>query len=683
MRRFSNWNRIRVIRYIRAIFFFGFFAFSLLTISLFCVLIYAKMAPVLNLNVAKTSVFFATDGSVIGESNGEKRYWIPINDVPIYIQNATIAIEDQHFEQHHGFDVKRTLKVAIADLLSMSKKQGASTITQQYARNLYLSHDKTWTRKIQEALYALRLESHYSKNEILEGYLNTIYYGHGAYGIEAASRLYFNKSARALTLAEASMLVGIPKGPSTYSPYLSIKNATTRQHLVLAAMVEQHKLSTLEEKKALQEKIYLQPQKKEVNLVSAPAFLGEVKKQLLSLPLTDEERASGGLHIYTTLDPVMQNKAKTSVSNAIAATNDLQIGFVAMDPKNGYVKALIGGRYDEPGSFNRATQAIRQPGSTIKPLLYYAALEHGFTPSTKMKSEPTTFKLKDGKSTYSPHNFNQKYGNREVTLAQALALSDNIYAVKTHLFLGEKTLVKTAKRFGITTPMKPVPSLALGTSGVRVIDMVNAYGMLDNGGKEIKPHFITKITKADGTVLFQSEVKKNQVLDKRLSFVMTDMLTGLFDPKLNDYTQVTGTTLLPILTRKYAGKSGTTNTDYWMIGYTPQLVSGVWTGYDDGHAITLQKDKMVAKSVWAHFMESALQKKQHLSFSPPKGVKRVLIDPQNGKLSNSLCPVTRWTYFVKGTEPVEWCQEHLLNTRETKAPLKDKKPSFFDWLIPW
>ncbi len=683
MRRLSKWNRIRVIRYIRATLFFGFFAFSIFTISLFCVLIYAKMAPPPDLNVSKTSIFFAADGSVIGESNGEKRYWIAMKDMPHYIQDATIAIEDQHFEQHHGFDVKRTLKVAAADLLSMSKKQGASTITQQYARNLYLSHDKTWTRKIQEALYALRLEAHYSKDEILEGYLNTIYYGHGAYGIEAASRLYFNKSARELTLAEAAMIVGIPKGPSTYSPYLSLKNATNRQHLVLDAMVDQHKLTAHQEQIALNKKIRLQKQKKEVNSVSAPAFLGEVKKQLSKLPLTEEERASGGLHIYTTLDPVMQSKAKTTVSNAIVSTTALQIGFVAIDPKNGYVKALIGGRHDEPGSFNRATQAIRQPGSTIKPLLYYAALENGFTPSTRMKSEPTTFKLKDGKSTYSPHNFNQKYGNREVTLAQALALSDNIYAVKTHLFLGEETLVKTAKRFGITTPMKAVPSLALGTSGVRVIDMVNAYAMLDNGGKEIKPLFITKITKADGTVLFQTKADKKQVLDKRLSFVMTDMLTGLFDPKLSDYTSVTGTNLLPILTRKYAGKSGTTNTDYWMIGYTPQLVAGVWTGYDDGHEITLQKDKMVAKSVWAHFMESALQKKKRADFSPPKGVKRVLIDPHNGKLSNSLCPVTRWTYFVKGTEPVEWCQEHLINTRETKAPLKDKKPSFLDWLIPW
>ena len=293
----------------------------------------------------------------------------------------------------------------------------------------------------------------------------------------------------------------------------------------------------------------------------------------------------GGLRVYTTLNEKQQALAEDAFAKIIEKSSDIQAALVAMKPGTGEVTALVGGRNYQESPFNRATQAIRQPGSTIKPLLYYAALENGFTPSTTLTSEVTTFPFDDGKSSYSPKNFNHQYANGEITLAQAIALSDNIYAVKTHLFLGQKILIETARRFGLTTKMDEVPSLALGTSGARIIEMVNAYSILANGGRKVQPIFITKVENHKGEVLYQRKKETEQILDPDQAFVMTQMLTGVFDEKLNGYTKVTGSTIAKQLTRPYAGKSGSTSTDSWIIGYTPQLVTGVWTGYDQAKKI--------------------------------------------------------------------------------------------------
>lgn len=668
----------KTIKYLRAFVFIGLAGLALAAILYFSVLGYTKLQGPPPLAVPQSTLYYADDGTVIGESNsGQKRYWVSLKDISPHLIDATISIEDKSFFSHNGFDYKRIAGAAIADLKAMSKVQGASTISQQYARNLYLVHDKTWKRKAAEAFYTLRLEMNYSKDEILEGYLNTIYYGNGAYGVQAASRYYFGKDAKDLSLAEASMLAGIPKGPNIYSPFASFEKAKQRQRTVLYTMNANGYIDKLTVQKAQIEKLKLIGKHQHDQLGAAPYFQDAVRNALKnSLDFDDRTIELGGLRVFTTLDLEQQEIAEKSIARMISADSDIQAGLVAMNPKNGHVKALVGGRNYEESPFNRAIQAVRQPGSTIKPLLYYAALENGFTPSTTMKSQLTTFMIDDGRSEYTPHNFNNKYADADITMAQALALSDNVYAVKTHLFLGEETLIETAKRFGISTKMEKVPSLALGTSGVRVIEMASAYSLLANGGKKLEPVLITKVENHKGEVIYEHEADGREVLKPDVASVMTHMLTGIFDKKLNGYASVTGSSLIKKMTRPYAAKSGTTETDSWMIGYTPQLVSAVWTGYDKGKPIELTVEKSYAKNIWLDFMEKALDDEPAKKFKAAKGTSAVYVDPASGKLAADGCPVKRLTFFQAGTEPTEYCTDHIGQEHEDEKPQKkkEKKP---------
>ncbi|MFC5775729.1 transglycosylase domain-containing protein [Ectobacillus antri] len=655
-------------------------------ISLF--IIGAKIAGPPPVSVPQTTVFYANDDSVIGQSHtGQNRHWVSLENISPFVREASLAIEDQHFYDHYGFDIKRIAGAAIADLKAMAMVQGASTITQQYARNLYLSHDKTWKRKLMEALYTIRLEVNYDKAEILEGYLNTIYYGHGAYGIEAASRLYFNKHAKDLTLAEASMLAGIPKGPSYYSPYLNENRAKQRQKLILSQMHEQGFITQQQEDAAGAEKLKLQPLKPQEALEIAPYFQDAVQQALANdLHMDEQTLERGGLRIYTTLNVKLQEIAEQAAS-MIPSSTELETAIVAMHPKTGEVQALIGGRDYKRSQFNRATQAYRQPGSTIKPLLYYAALEQGFTPATRLKSEYTTFSLSDGVSTYQPTNYKNYYAEDFVTMAQALAVSDNVYAVKTHMFLGMDKLVKTAKEFGITSEMKEIPSLALGSEPVKPLEIINAYGMLANGGKQIKPIFIRRILDKDGTVLYDTHVKNKQVLNKDNAFVVAEMMTGMFNKKLSGYASVTGQTIAGKLSRPYAGKSGSTKTDSWMIGFTPQLVTGVWTGYDREKELTDVTEQRYAKEIWAKIMEEGLAEEPEEPFVKTSGTVALDINPQNGKIATKGCPVKVKMYFVKGTEPTDHCMEHLdgtedFNSMKIKAK-EDAKNGWWKRYMPW
>lgn len=677
----------KTIKIFRAIFFISLISMVCMAIVLIGILTYAKILGAPPLAVPQSTLYFSDDGTLIGESNsGQKRYWAKLEDISPDLVNATISIEDKNFFNHHGFDYKRIAGAVIADIKAFAKVQGASTITQQYARNLFLEHDKTWRRKLNEAFYTIRLEMNYSKNDILEGYLNTIYYGNGAYGVEAASQFYFGKKAADLNLAEASMLAGIPKGPSHYSPLSSMENAKRRQAIILTSMVKNGYITKNKADMAAQQKLTFTGVHTTQKVKAAPYFQDAVKNALKNqLHLDERTIALGGLKVYTTLNLRAQKAAEEQIKNYVSSSSEIQVALVAMNPKNGYVKAMVGGRDYEQSPFNRAVQAVRQPGSTIKPLLYYAALEQGFTPSSTMRSESTTFHFDDGKADYTPHNFNNKYANGEITLAQALAVSDNIYAVKTHLFLGEEVLAETAKKFGLSTKMAQVPSLALGTSGVRVIEMANAYSLFANGGKRVYPTLITRVEDYNGKVIFERKAQIEKVLDPAKAYVMTQMMTGIFDQKLNGYAKVTGSTIADDLTRPYAGKSGSTETDSWMIGYSPQLVTAVWAGYDIGKPIELRPEKSFAKNIWAHFMEEVLQGKSVKAFKPPKdGVIGVYVNPANGKLATNDCPVRRFTYFVAGTEPTEYCTDHLRNGDSGPVHIEKKvKKPWYKRILPW
>lgn len=676
----------RSIKFLRAFIIIGLIGMICMLIILLGILGYAKILGAPPLAVPQSTLYFSDDGKVIGEStNGQKRYWVPLKNISPDLIDATIAIEDKNFYNHHGFDYKRIAGAALADIIAFHKVQGASTITQQYAKNLFLVSDKTWSRKILEAFYTIRLEMSYSKKEILEGYLNTIYFGDGAYGVQAASQYYFGKDASELSLAEASMLAGIPKGPGIYSPLASMKNAKKRQNLILQSMAENGYIKKNSAELAAQKPLTFVGEHPHHQIGVAPYFQDAVRNALRSqLHLDDRTITLGGLKVFTTLNMKQQKTAEDAIQKMVASSSEIQVSLVAMDPKTGQVKAMVGGRDYTKSPFNRAVQAIRQPGSTIKPILYYAALGQGFTPSTTMRSEFTTFRFEDG-STYTPHNFNNKYADGDITMAQALALSDNIFAVKTHLFLGEDSLIEMAKKFGISTKMSKVPSLALGSSGVRVIEMANAYSQIANGGEKVTPTLITRVEDYNGNIIYEKKESHEKVLDPAKAYVMTSMMTGVFDPRLNGYANVTGSTVKNLLTRPYAGKSGSTETDSWMIGYTPQLLTAVWAGYDKGKRIDLVAEKTYAKKIWAHFMEDALKGKPVKEFKAPKdGVNGVFINPDNGKLATSDCPKRRLTYYVAGTEPTEYCTEHLKHKDSLPIdPNIDEKTPWYKRIFQW
>lgn len=645
---------------------------SFLLLSVGSLYAYAKIAGPPIINVPINSTYYAADDAIIAKNNqsGIKRDWVALDDVSDHLIDATIAIEDKRFYRHYGFDIKRVLAATLANVKARTKVEGASTITMQYARNVFLSHEKTWSRKIKETLYAIRLEFNYSKEEILEGYLNTIYYGHGAYGIEEAANYYFEKPAHSLTLSEASLMAGIPKGPNYYSPELAFDNAKQRQEVILEAMSHNGYISELEQNDAKAEKVHILDRHEQDKPV-APYFLDAVEEALIhETDLNPTMVEAGGLHVHTTLDTTMQQKAEKWIEDTIESNDELQSALMTLQPRTGAVKAMVGGRDYANSSFNRAMKAKRAPGSTFKPFLYYAALENGFTPSTPLLSEPTTFQYNDGTDMYSPKNYDDHYADDFITLAQAIALSDNTYAVKTHMLIGQDKLIDTAERLGITSPLTEIPSLSLGTEPVTVLEMTQAYSAFANKGKQAEVYFIEKVTDADGNLIYEKNHKQEQVLNQDTAFVTTALMAGMFDENLNDYTSVTGSSVKHILTRPMAGKSGTTATDSWMIGFTPDYVTAVWNGYDKDKELHPINDTAHAKQIWANYMEDIHEDKPANSFSHTKNVVGVTIDPSSGLLATDSCPTTRHVYYLKGTEPTDVCDNH-----GEQLPNHDEEPS--------
>ena len=616
------------------------------------------------------TVLLDDEDEAFNQTNG-KQEPVKLDEMSPKLIEATLVVEDKNFYRHFGFDIKRIIKAVFINLQSGELKEGASTISQQYAKNLYLTQEKTWLRKIKEAFYTIRLEMFYSKDEILSGYLNTIYYGHGAYGVEAASQHFFQKHADELTLSEATMLVGIPKGPTYYSPLNDLSRATDRQHYILKTLLENDLISQSAFLKAIDETLVFKNDREDISTTSY--FEDVVMKEAARLLETDiASIKNSGYKIFTTLNKQNQIDLTTTVNHNIEQDSQIQVGAISISPKNGAITALIGGHQYRESSFNRAIDAKRMVGSTFKPFVYYTALEEGFTPATTLKSEPTTFTFADNEA-YQPKNFNSYYANKPITLAQAIAVSDNIYAVKTNIYVTPEKVIKNARKMGIKSELPNVPSLALGSASISLKEMTIAYGILANGGKHIAGHTINKIMSPQGKVLYKRPHKNNeQILNAEKAFVLTHLLTGMFDNSLNGYTSVTGTSMIPKLTHQYAGKSGTTTYDSWMIGYSPSLVTGVWAGYDYNQPIQKVKERQIAKNVWAQFMEKAHESIENDNFDMPNNVVKVKIDPHSGKLATKHCPTIYNAYFEKGTAPSETCVEHIPKKNDERERVKEE-----------
>ena len=573
--------------------------------------------------------------------------WLNLDEISDNLIDATLSTEDRHFYHHIGFDYLRIGKAIINNITSKSLSEGASTITQQYARNLYLNYDKTWKRKIEEALLAFELETHYTKNEILEGYLNTINYG-GIYGIENAARYYFGKSAAELNLAEASMLAGIPQSPANNSPLVNQKVAKERQETVLRLMLNNNKITNNEMIDALNTNLnYIG--ESNTNITSGKLYYKDaVLSELKKIPgIPESILTTGGIKIYTTLDENAQSELENSIKNK--NLGELQVSAILMNPDNGEILALVGGTNYNNSQFNRAINAKRQVGSTMKPFLYYTALENGFTAASSFISEKTTFSFSNNKK-YTPKNYNDKYANGPLSMGAAIAYSDNIYAVKTHLFLGEEKLVSIANRLGITNKLEAVPSLALGTEEISLYDMVDSYAAFANMGYKVNGHFIRKIEDSNGNILYEYKQEKTNILNESLVYILNEMLTYTHDTDFIDYNYPTLISLLPKMTKKYAIKSGTTNTDMWIIGYNKNAVLGVWTGYDDNREFTVN-DTPHHKDIWIETMEGYLKDKKNEWYTAPNNIVGVLVNPLTGELAKEDDKKSKMFYFIKGTEP--------------------------------
>lgn len=621
----------------------------LLIVVLFCFLIYggiylyAWMSPKLTINSAKSYYFYDKDENLITGTDE----WISYENIDQDIINATIAIEDRHFFDHHGFDYLRIAKALYTNILTKSKSQGASTITQQYAKNLYLDFDKTWERKINEAWLTIRLETHYSKEEILEGYLNTINYG-GIFGIENASKYYFGKSAADLSLGEAAMLAGIPNRPSEYSPFVNLESSKSRQLTVLKSMQRDGYITEEEVTKAYNEQLVFDNKEDNEELNSIMYYQDAVIEELKNITsIPSSLIKTGGLKIYTNLDLKAQEAIESTIKQTI--DSDIQVASIIMDPNTGAVLGLVGGTDYSKSQFNRALSANRSVGSTIKPFLYYAALENNFTASTTFTSEKTTFVFSENQ-TYSPTNYGDQYPNKEISLASAIATSDNIYAVKTHLFLGSDVLVDMMKRVGITTKLDSIPSLALGSQAISLIEMTAAYSMLANEGYKVKPHFIQRVEDINGNVLYEYKDNKEAVLNKSITFIINELLANTSNPKYISYTYPTSYVIANKLTKKYAIKTGTTEYDHLVFGYNKDVVVSVWSGYDDNRNLSVG-EATTNKNLWADITEKYLADKKDNWYSMPNNVVGVLVDPITGQLATEETKNSTIQYYLKGTEP--------------------------------
>ncbi|GIP36550.1 transglycosylase domain-containing protein [Paenibacillus sp. J2TS4] len=676
MRNGDEKSGISWMRRIRKLVSLLFSLLILFTAAIVLSLLYLRSQALPVTTTLQTSEIYDIHGELIDSFHaGQNRQIVSLNDISPYLVQAALAIEDRRFYDHFGLDPKGLARAVATNIKTMSLQQGASTITQQLARNLYLNHDRTWSRKIKEAAYALQMEMQLSKDQILEQYLNQIYYGHSTYGVQAASQLFFGKNAKDLTLGESALLAGVPKGPKYYSPFYNMDNALNRQKIILNTMVDQNLITREEADRAAQEKLVFSDLSKDRSS-EAPYFQDYIRQWVSEkLKLEDSLFETGGIRIYTTLDLRAQNIAEEVLSKHLKSNEELQGALISIDPRNGHIKAMVGGKDYNTNQYNRVFTTTRQPGSSFKPFVYLAALQNGFTPVSQYKSEPTEFTYDDGKKTYRPSNFNNHYENKLIDMRRAIAKSDNIYAVQTIMDVGADQVIDLAHRMGITSPLEPLPSLALGTYPVSPYEMASAFGIIANEGVRVEPIGVLKVVNSRGKVLYEAKPKKERVIEAPYAYILTNMMQSVFEQG------GTANRVSSVIKRPAAGKTGTTNNDAWMVGYTPELSTAVWVGYDRNKAITTA-DSYKAAPIFAEFMEKTLDPVPPKLFPIPDGVTSVYVDPDTGKLANDACTPSRLEVFVQGTEPVEYCAESKTDSTQQPQPATSNQ-SWWDHLKRW
>lgn len=577
---------------------------------------------------------FSDEGEIIAEFFVERRYLIPLEKMPTHLIQAFISAEDARFFEHQGIDILSIIRALIKNIESMDIVQGGSTITQQITKSLLLSPEKNYSRKIKEAILARRIEQALSKNDILAIYLNQIYLGQRSYGVEAAALTYFGKHASELNLAESALLAGLPKAPSTYSPLHQPLKAKQRQRYVLQRMVERGYINEAQAYEAENLPLHIAPPENK-NITLAP-YLTEYIRQYLESTYGTEVLYGEGLKVYTPLNLFMQKAAQKAIETGLKdfearqkyqeGRSDVQGALIAMEPKTGYIKSLVGGVNFLENQFNRTMQARRQPGSAFKPIIYAAALDKGYSTTTKIIDSPLVFKIRTEQGEFwEPQNYDLEFKG-PTTLRSALSYSRNVITVKILQDIGIDCVIEYARRLGISAPFNRNFSLALGSSGVSLLEITRAYSVFANQGILVEPIFITKIIDRNGTTLETHKPRLTQAISPQTAYLMVSLLTSVVEEGTGKKVKA--------LQRPCAGKTGTTNEvrDAWFIGFTPDLIAGTWVGFDDEKPLGKHETGAVAASpIWLNFMKDILEGTPLKTFSIPEGIVFVKIDPETGK----------------------------------------------------
>jgi penicillin-binding protein 1A len=576
---------------------------------------------------------FSADKVLLKELYVEKRDPVPLSRVPEHLKTALLTTEDRRFYEHSGFALKGILRAVIQNMRRGRFAQGASTLTQQLAKTLFLTPRKTLSRKLREAILAIQLERRYTKDEILTLYLNQIYFGSGAYGVASAARVYFGKPVQDLTLAQCALIAGLPKGPSRYSPLINPELALKRREVVLRQMLATGAIDNREYQAALDEKL-LEPQSR-TEKSKAPYFIDFLIDNLENA-IGAGLLYKGGLTVHTTLSFKFQNAAEQAVTDGLeklASRQRLdplkptqpQGALVAVNIHTGGITAMVGGRDASDRSFNRAATAKRQPGSAFKPILYALAIERGYQPYDRILDAPVVFASSSQTGEWRPQNFSNKYEG-EVCLRWALAHSKNIPAVRLMEKLGPSSVIQFARSLGLRSPMRPNLSLALGTSEVDLLELTSAYAAFANQGKYTRPYGITTVTDADGQTIWRIKPEQHLAMSRGTAAVITHMLEAVIHEGTGREAD--------ILPGPLAGKTGTTNDykDALFVGYSPGIAAGVWVGHDDASTLGPQETgARAALPIWIEFMRQALAAQSQSYFDIPENVRSEFIQPRTGE----------------------------------------------------